>query len=200
MGIVDAVGWAGATAAVLFMLVFTVDGWTRTGYRPDYHPVSALALGGRGWLQKANFIVCGGGIAIGSLALIEVSILLTLGIGVFGMALIASGVFTMDPMRSYPPGTPAGNPASFSRRHELHDHAGMVVFATVPIAAGIATFTPQLSDPLRVYSAVIAAVVTVGFLAFGQAWENDSARTGLWQRLTILVGWSWLAVLLAISA
>ncbi|UFU05343.1 DUF998 domain-containing protein [Ruania halotolerans] len=186
----------GAISAVLFMLVFTLDGWSRSGYRPCYHPVSALALGSRGWLQKANFIICGGGIAVGGLALMGTSTLLAAVIGIFGLALVASGVFTMDPMRGYPPRTPAGDPATFSRQHQLHDYAGVVVFAAVPIAATVAAVTPELGGVLRAYSAVAAAAGTAGFLIFGQAWEQDSPRAGLWQRVTILVGWSWVAAVL----
>ncbi len=193
-------GWVGPSAAVLFMIVFTADGWTRPDYRPRYHPVSALSLGRRGWIQKASFIVCGAGVAVGSLALLGANVLLTVAIAVFGLALIASGVFTMDPMRGYPAGTPAGDPSTFSRHHQLHDHAGMVVFATVPIAAVIAALTPELGGPLRLYSAETAAAATAGFLVFGQAWERDSPHAGLWQRLTILLGWSWVAVLLAASS
>ncbi|QOR72636.1 DUF998 domain-containing protein [Ruania alkalisoli] len=183
------------------MIVFTADGWTRPGYRPRYHPVSALSLGRRGWIQKANFIVCGAGVAVGSLALLGANVLLTVAIAVFGLALVASGVFTMDPMRGYPAGTPAGDPSTFSRQHRLHDCAGVVVFAAVPIAAVIAALTPELGGgSLRLHSAVAAAASTAGFLVFGQAWEQDSPHAGLWQRLTILLGWSWVAVLLAASS
>jgi hypothetical membrane protein len=50
---------AGVVGHVLFVLVFLVDGVTRPGYRPTYHAVSALDRGRRGWVQAANFVVCG---------------------------------------------------------------------------------------------------------------------------------------------
>lgn len=53
--------WAGAVGALLFPVVFLIDGWTRPQYRPMYHPVSALALGRRGWIQTTNFVLSGTG-------------------------------------------------------------------------------------------------------------------------------------------
>ena len=184
---------AGAAVAVAFVLVAAVDGWTRPGYRPARHPVSALALGPRGWLQTANFIVCGAGVMAGAAGLADESWPLSASIAVIGLALIASGVFPMDPMRGYPPGTPDATPTRYSRRHRWHDAAGAVVFLAIPVAETIAALTPAVG-PLRSYSAVSAAASLTLFGVFGQAWERDSPRAGLWQRLAILVGWTWLAV------
>ena len=50
----------GIVGSTMFVFVFLLDGATRIGYDPLYHPVSALSLGDRGWLQIANFItICG---------------------------------------------------------------------------------------------------------------------------------------------
>lgn len=194
MGLTTAAAVAGAAAAIAFVLVAAVDGRTRPGYRPARHPVSALALGTRGWLQTANFLVCGAGVTAGAAALAGTSWPLAASIAVIGLALIASGIFPMDPMRGYPPGTPDTTPARYSRRHRLHDAAGAVVFLAIPVAGTIAALTPAVG-PLRPYSAVSAAASLVLFGVFGQAWERDSPRAGLWQRLAILVGWTWLAVI-----
>ena len=47
--------WAGP----VFTAVFLAEGTAREGYRPLRHPVSSLALGPRGWVQAANFVVTG---------------------------------------------------------------------------------------------------------------------------------------------
>lgn len=184
----------GAFAAVSFVVVFVLDGWTRPGYRPVRHPVSALALGPRGWRQTANFLACGTGIAIGAAGLTAHHGWLALVLGILGLALVASGVWPMDAMRGYPPGTPDAPPAHFTRRHRLHDAAGAVVFATLPIAALTAALG-DLDAWLRWYSGATAVASGALMLVFGAAWENDAPRAGLWQRLTLLVGWTWLAVL-----
>ncbi|HEX6236677.1 MAG TPA: DUF998 domain-containing protein [Acidimicrobiales bacterium] len=49
--------WGGAAGAVGFVMVFLVDGATRPGYSPARHPVSALSLGSRGWVQVTSFVV-----------------------------------------------------------------------------------------------------------------------------------------------
>ena len=193
---VTALLWAGAAGALLFPLIFLLDGWTRPGYRPTYHPVSALALGARGWLQTANFLICGTAIAVGAVAIAPAlgSLPLALVIGGFGLSLVASGAFAMDPMRSYPPGTPEGDPHEFSVRHTLHDWAGMFVFGLAPLAALIAAWVVPGAG-WTIYSAGTAAAGTIAFLAFGHAWERDHPRTGLVQRLAIIVGWLWLGLL-----
>lgn len=190
--------WFGAASVGLFIVTFVVDGWTRPRYRPMRHPVSALALGSRGWLQSANFILCGLGTALGAIAVADVdgSVLLAAVIAVFGLSLIASGVFPMDAMRGYPPGTPDDTPTETSMRHRLHDWAGVVVFGSIPIAAIIAAFVlPEVG--WKWYSALTAAGSLGGFVVFGQAWEQDHPRTGLVQRVTISIGWVWLGLLFA---
>lgn len=188
----DMLLWAGAVGSWLFIVVFLVDGLTRPGYRPLRQPVSALALGSRGWLQIANFVVCGLLITVGAFALDDV--LLTIAVTVFGVVLVASGVFPMDAMQGYPPGAPEGAPENLSLIHKLHDWAGAAVFSALPVAALIAVF---VLPSWQWYSGLTCAGATAGFLTFGQAWENDSPYTGLIQRATIIVGWSWLGFVFA---
>lgn len=195
----------GACGAALFVVVLLVDGATRTGYSPIYHPVSALALGRRGWIQTANFLVSGAAITVGAVgALVDRApaagpILLGITLAVFGVAVIASGIFRMDAQRGYPPGSVDGDPATFSLRHRLHDHAGAVVFLALPVASAIGVFA--LSD---VRWKVVSALAAVGLLyasgAFGKAWERDDTRTGLIQRAYIVPGWLWVAAVFVDSA
>lgn len=189
--------WTGAIGAWLFVIVFLLDGWTRRGFRSMRHPVSALALGSRGWLQIANFIVCGVTVTVaaGAVAVSDHSlVLLACTIGVFGLALIVSGLFRMDPMWGYPPGAPRGTPKHMSFAHRVHDHAGTVVFSSLPAAAMIATLV--LDDPLwRSVSGLVAVAAVVGLFVFGSAWERESPAAGLIQRLTIIPGWAWLGAL-----
>ncbi|MFD0900964.1 DUF998 domain-containing protein [Actinomadura sediminis] len=193
--------WAGAAGAWGFVVTFLLDGWTRPGYRPVRHPVSALALGPRGWLQTANFVLCGVLVTAGAVAVADAldSAALAGAIAVFGASLVASGIFPMDAMRGYPPGAPDGTPEDTSARHRLHDRAGAVVFGSLPVAAVIAAFAVP-DAAWKWYSGVTAALFAAGFAAFGQAWENDSRYAGLVQRATIIVGWLWLGLLFGHAA
>lgn len=201
VGQMRALLWLGALGSWLFVVVFLVDGWTRPGYRSVRHPVSALALGSRGWLQTANFIACGLAITAGAVAVAGAlnSVVLPVVIGIFGVSLIASGAFPMDAMRGYPPGTPDTTPADVSIRHKRHDWAGTVVFASPPVAAVVAAFVLP-GAAWTWYSALTAVLALLGFIAFGQAWENDAPRAGLVQRGTIIVGWLWLGLLFVHAA
>jgi hypothetical protein len=51
--------WAGMIGSTLFVLIFTLEGWYRPGYKPLETYVSALSLGSRGWIQILNFMVFG---------------------------------------------------------------------------------------------------------------------------------------------
>jgi hypothetical membrane protein len=189
---------AGIVGAVTFVVVFLVDGATRPGYRPTYHLVSALARGPRGWLQTANFVVCGLLITVSArgIEFATSSGWLSGTIGVFGLGLVASGIFPMDPIRGYPPGTPDGTPNVLSRGHRWHDFAGFVVFGLLPMAAASAAFTLG-SMSFVIYSGATAFGTAVGFVVFGAALERDHPRVGLIQRIVIVIGWTWLALLCA---
>lgn len=191
----------GAIGAIGFVLVFLVDGATRPGYRPAYHPVSALSLGDRGWIQTTNFIVAGVlflGAAIGLGITIDAGmsgVAASFLLGIVAIALIVSGIFPMDPMRGYPPGTPEGDPDQLSTRHKIHDAAGPVVFGVLPLACfAMAWSFPADSSPGWVtYSIVSGAVLIALLVLFGRAWQRDDPRTGLLQRAYLVVGWAWLA-------
>jgi hypothetical protein len=49
----------GAVGGPLFVAAFTIEGAARPAYDPMREPVSALALGNRGWTQSTNFIGTG---------------------------------------------------------------------------------------------------------------------------------------------
>lgn len=140
--------------------------------------------------------MCGVSVAAGAVVAggILDSILLGAAVCVFGVALIFSGIFPMDPMRAYPPGTPDETPSVTSRVNAAHDSAGVVVFAVIPVAALIAVFVPAAGG-LRWYSLAVAVATLVGFFAFAAAWEKDRPYAGSVQRLTIATGWSWVSAI-----
>lgn len=188
--------WAGAAGAWLFIAVFLTDGLTRPGYHPVRQPVSALALGSRGWVQTTNFVVCGLLVTAGAFSLPRP--FLAVAVGILGLALVTSGMFRMDPMRGYPPGTPDETPPDQSRAHQLHDQAGAVVFLLLPLTPLIAVFA--LDDPLWKWgSGIVAAVTAVASGSFSTLWEKDSPYTGLAQRVAIILGLTWLGALFALG-
>ena len=49
----------GAAAGPLFIVVALIQAVTRTGFDAAKHPLSLLSVGDLGWIQIANFVVCG---------------------------------------------------------------------------------------------------------------------------------------------
>lgn len=192
-------GWIGAAGAVLFVVVFLLEGRVRPGYSPVRHPVSALALGPRGWIQTLNFLLCGAAVAVGGAGIVITGVSPVLGIvlAIVGVGLLLSGTFRMDPVRGYPPGTPDGDPPSTSIWHRLHDVVGMILFLALPVAAAVAAFVlPGLA--WKILAGVVALWLVGTVAAFGAAWENDSPRTGLVQRAFLVPGMLWTAAVISL--
>ncbi|MBE1484426.1 DUF998 domain-containing protein [Plantactinospora soyae] len=194
----------GAVAPGLFILVFLVDGATRAGYDPTYHPVSALSLGPRGWIQITNFVLTGLlllGFAVGLRRALHPGRASRWGplmISGYGLSLLLSGTFVMDPTRGYPPGTTGDSSAGTSWHGVLHDNLGIVVFLSVPIACFILarrSVTRPYGHAWAGYDILTGIAGLALLVAFGSAWETDHPSTGLIQRVMIAVDWTWITLL-----
>ena len=124
--------WAGIIGATLFVLIFTLEGWYRPGYKPLEMYVSALSLGARGWIQILNFIVFGillfvfsrgvaaefpnGKASWGGLIILTI----------IAICYFLSGPFVMDPMN-----TPR-NQMTF--HGTMHGIFGAFVFSLMPVS------------------------------------------------------------------
>lgn len=130
---------AAMTGPAFFTLVIA-QMLTREGYDLRVHPISQLATGGPGWVQMLNFVLAG----CGALALaIALRRRLTEGlgrravpvlVGIFGLGLILSGLFPMDPQHGFPVGTPDGPAPAMSWHSMIHSGAAAVAFSALAIA------------------------------------------------------------------
>ncbi len=192
--------WVGAAGSSGFLAVVLIEGWMRPGYSPVRHPVSALALSPRGWIQVVNFAVAGLAIIAGGIGVLlqGTGLVLALSIMVFGSGLVCSA-FPMDPSRGYPPGAPEGDPTQQSWHHRIHDHAGAVVFFSLPVVAVVAVFVLPVWW-MKLIAGAMTAFLSVSIYFWDQAWQNDSPRTGLAQRVFIFPGWLWVASVFSVLA
>ncbi|MFD4235033.1 DUF998 domain-containing protein [Streptomyces sp. NPDC058542] len=132
---------AGALAGPVFAASAVVQMLTRTGFDITRHPISQLATGGPGWIQIMTFVLAG----LGSLALaagIRRTFrdgpgrrVLPVCVGVFGVGLIAAGVFTMDPENGFPVGTPDRPVAQMSWHSIAHSASAAIAFLALAVAA-----------------------------------------------------------------
>ena len=196
----------GALAAPLFFTVSTVHGVAVAAYDLRRHPVSSLALAPHGWVQTANFVVTGalfGGLAV---ALQRPGPRLPcsrLGAGFIRAVtagLVGAGTFLTDPISGYPPGTPEASPGYTGTVAALHDLLSIPTFLGLPAAAVVYAhaFARQRRPGWVLYSVGTAAVMLTGFglasAAFSQA-PTLVANGGLYQRVAVASGFTWLSVL-----
>lgn len=195
----------GAIGCPIFVLVFLVEGVTRTGYNPLRHPVSSLSIGDYGWMQVANFIITGSlllAFAVGLRRKLRASaggVWGALLMGVVAVGLVGAGIFSTDPVYGYPPDKPF-----LAEQVSIHGHLHILfsipVFLCLPSACfvfrrrfiaagerGWATYS---------YATGIAMFVLFVFAAMGfNQLPGFVAVGGLFQRLCIITGWTWITLL-----
>jgi hypothetical membrane protein len=173
--------WLGAAGAISFVVVFLVNDAVRPNYDPVRDFVSEAAIGAGGGVQITSFIVTGCLLAFSSAALSA-----TVGrwtgilVALVGVSLVAAGVFVSDPA-----------PHDQATWHGIaHNMASVVVFASLSAACFVAARW-RSTPGWRWYCRATGFAVPILFVTAGA----DANTSGLWQRLTIVAGWSWLAVL-----
>jgi hypothetical protein len=132
---------AGALAGPVFFASAIAQMLTREGFDITRHPISQLSTGSLGWIQVTTFVLAGlGGLALAA----GIKRTLTEGVGrralpifvgIFGVGLIAAGLFTTDPENGFPVGTPDGPVAQMSWHAVVHSAAAAVAFTALAIAA-----------------------------------------------------------------
>jgi hypothetical membrane protein len=193
---------SGAVGPLLFIVVFLVEGATRPDYNPLRHFVSSLSLGDRGWVQIASFVICGTLVtcfAVGLRRALVAGRGATWGpilLAIFGLGLVGAGVFPTDPLLGYPPGAPTATTAHGA----LHMLFSLFVFACLAAACLVLSRRFAGDRAWRgwaAYSFVTGILVAALFVATDvvSLSPDPSAPAGLVQRVTIVLGWIWVALL-----
>jgi Protein of unknown function (DUF998) len=185
---------AGAVAGPLFTLLAAGQVLLRDGFDLRRHPLSLLATGGPGFVQIANFIVAGIGVlclAVGAHRTVTDGVgrrWLAPLIAVFGLGLIASGVFVMDPENGFPIGTPEGPAQAMSWHGLAHIVAATVAFTG--LAAACIVMTVRMVRRRAGWAAVLNGCTALALLApVNPAWASIQLA------VTALVAFTWTTVL-----
>ncbi|GIF96430.1 DUF998 domain-containing protein [Catellatospora citrea] len=190
----------GVLAGPLFVVAFLIQGVVKPGgYDALRHPVSSLALGPYGWVQTAVFGVCGlltVAFAAGLARLAGVRRKIgAVCVGLWGVGLVGAGLFVTDPVSGYPAGTP-DLLVDHSTAGTLHDLFSVLAFFSLAVATFV--LAAGSGSGWAAYS-VLSGLAFLGFFFLsGVGFQQDPAlvdTAGLWQRLSLLAGWTWLTVL-----
>jgi hypothetical protein len=193
---------AGSCAAPVFTASFVIQQSLREDYDPRRYPVSSLALGPGGGQQAATFAVTGGLLGLGAAGLADVPVgaeeprTVVVMLAGAAVGLLASAVFTTDPIGGYPPGT-AVITEPRTREGLAHDMSAVPVFLGLPVAAVVSGVSAARSGRWvwAVYSGVAAAATVVGLVrssgGFGHQRTQWVAQAGTWQRVAIVAGLGW---------
>ena len=183
---------------LLFFAVATVEGTLRTGYDPIAQPISALALGPRGWVQELNFALITASFFSFAVVLRSefrrgVSSIVGPGvIGIMTIGAVLAGAFPMDAV---------GAPATLTGR--LHMAGGFLVFPWMPVALLLmarrfrrdeswrAYFEYTLATGLLCLATIVFFLLFVGPPGFSRPYPGIM---GLVQRLQLLPFFAWIAL------
>jgi len=192
--------YAGLVGPSLFIVVFLLEGFTRPGYSQWRHYVSQLATGPGGWVQVANFFVCGTLVIAFAIGLggASKSIAAPILIGLYGASLLVAGAFSTDPALGYPPGAVDAH----TTHGMIHGLAGLGAFSLLPAATFVlaAWFGRHGSRRWMWYSLAVGMTMIVAFIASNVFSTMDmtgrmaNAPTGFFQRIAIIAGWTWISM------
>ncbi|MFX0062167.1 MAG: DUF998 domain-containing protein [Candidatus Hermodarchaeota archaeon] len=192
--------WAGMIGPVLFVGVFTVEGFLRPAYNPLSMYVSELSIGPRGWVQVLNFIIFGALFLIFALGVTieskeqKSSQLGPILLNIIGLLFLLSGPFVMDPAT-----TPRNEWSLFGTVHQL---LGALAFVLFPVSCFVFWWRFK-EDPewqsLRWGTLIAGLIIVVGIilLRIGPTMPPEppnafNAWVGLIQRVIIIPYLAWI--------
>ena len=191
----------GVLAGPFYVLAALGQAFLRPGFDPLHDDVSLLSNGAWGWVQMANFVLTGAMVIACS---VGVRRALNGGragtwaprlLGLYGLALVAAGVFVADPMNAFPPGTAAGHPATISWHGMLHMAAAGVGFLGLVAASWLvgSRFAAEDRRGWAWFSRLTGVLFLLAFAGLASGSSSAAVVLAFWAALVI--AWGWLAAL-----
>ena len=173
----------GVIAGPFYVAVSLAQALTRDGFDLTRHAWSMLANGSLGWIQITNLIVTGLMVISGAVGLRRA---LDQGVGstwapgllsVYGVSMVAGGIFRADPAQGFPHGTPQGATTT-SWHGMLHFVSGGIGFVCLVVACFVLA-RRFLADDLwgwATFSRITGVLFLAGFFTLaaggGSSWAN----------------------------
>lgn len=191
----------GVIAGPFYIAVSLAQALVRDGFDLSRHEWSLLANGPGGWVQVLNLVLTGVMVVAAAIGFRR-----ALGEGraarwaprllaVYGVALVAAGVFRADPMNGFPLGTPDGHPVNPTLHGTLHFVAGGVGFLALVAATWL--LAGRFREDGRPLQARLTRATGVAFLvAFaGIASAAASPLVNLAFTGAVVLTWAWLSLI-----
>lgn len=189
----------GVIAGPLYVTVVLIQALIRPGFDLMRDDASLLSNGSLGWIQIANFLVTG---AMVIACAVGMQRALTGGrastwaprlLALFGLGLVAAGLFVADPMNGFPAGAPAGRPTSVSVHGMLHIAAAGIGFLCLIAACFVLArrFASLEQRGWAGFSRATGALFFLGFAGVASGSSSPVVILGFW--LALLVAWAWIA-------
>ena len=192
----------GILAGPLYLVVLFTQALTRDGFDLTRHAGSLLSNGALGWIQIANFLVCGAMViaaAVGIRRVLRAGRAATWGpraVAAYGVGLVAAGIFRADPSMGFPAGAPAGV-GEITWHGALHGVAAAVGFTGLIAACFVIgrRFAAEGRRDLAVYSRITGTILAVGFVAIASG--SGSAAVVVPFTCAVILGWAWVSAVAA---
>jgi hypothetical protein len=190
---------AGAAAGPVYVGVGLVHALNRPGFDLSRHSLSLLSNGSLGWIHILTLVVSGV-LTVAGAAGMRRALRGSRGgrwapllVGVYGLGLIAAGLFTADPAMGFPPGTPAtGN--AISSHGLLHFVSGALGFLALIAASFVLArrFAGLGQRGWAVYSVATGIIFFAAF--FGIASGSGTPAINLGFGAAVVLAWLWLSL------
>jgi len=159
----------GIIAGPLYAGVGLAQALTRDGFDLSRHAWSLLENGALGWIQITNFVVTGVLIVAAATGLRRAlapgrgRTAAPILVGVYGLSLVAAGIFRADPAQGFPIGTP--ETTAISWHGMVHFAAGAIGFSCLIAACFVlgGRFSREGRRGLARFSRITGVVFLAGF-------------------------------------
>ncbi len=191
----------GVLAGPVYVAAVLAQGLTRPGFDLTRRDASLLSNGDLGWIQIANFVVTGLMVlacAVGVDRALAAGAGATWGprlLGLFGLGLIAAGLFVADPMNGFPLGTPPGRPQLITVHGMLHIASAGVAFLCLVAACFVLArrFASQRRRAWVRFSRATGIAFLAAFLGLASGSSSPVFVLTFWAAL--ILAWAWIGAL-----
>ena len=191
----------GVIAGPLYMGIGVIEILIRPGFDIRRHELSLMSIGDLGWIQIASFLVTGLlvlGCAVGMRQAMRSGRGRTWGpllVGLYGLGLIAAGIFVADPINGFPPGMPESSTISWHAL--LHFVTAAIAFLGLIAACFVFArrFAALQQRGWATYSLLTGILFLGAFIGIASGAKQSALVLAFWG--AVIIGWAWLSLVSA---